>query len=291
MLSLPQSLADPLQLADWLELLALTSPDLNSSRGDLEGALRIASQSQLDDDEAIEGKVQEVFSELEQRQQSAGESYPFTVDFRGILQAKSGWDAFPAYAFCLLLSNCGSDDYIKTGKLFEQLSCYAIDGYLQCDGNVVPFGSPRVSLGKPFHQAVEELCDLIGEGEGYSQKPALNSKDDRVDLVAWRSFADKRSGKLLIFGQCASGRNWKEKLSELNPDAFCDLWMSCAPMSPKVKAFFVPYRIDHERWDYCVRYGGILFDRCRIAFWGQRDGLDYTPHIAWTTEAFAQALV
>jgi hypothetical protein len=290
-LELPDSPTDSLKLADWLELYALISPDSNSSQGDLESTLRRAGLFDPDDDNAIERKALEVFHELEQRVKAAGEAYPFALAFP-VLQLKAEWEGFPAYTFCLCLSYFGwthrNNDLINPRKLFEQLSCLAAQKFLQ--GNVVGFGAPRSELPSAFPAAVTAMCQRIGEGGGYREQPSLGRQDDTLDLVAWKDFTDKWPSKVLMFGQCASGWNWEDKLAELQPETFCSQWMQQVPVSPLVRSFFIPHRIEWPRWEFITRKAGILFDRCRIAFWAHGASTDYGSHLAWVRDSLAQIM-
>ncbi len=291
MLDLPyDDLTDPLRLADWLELYALLSPDRNSSRGDLESALRTASHFELGDHDKVEQKVVDVFEELAQRVEASGRAYPFNLDFRGILHLKpSGWEAFPVYVFCLCLSYYPLRETRIGPKLFERVSCLAASGYLK--GNAVAFGSPRTELSSSFAEAVTELCELIGEGGGYKEQRSLGRKDDTLDLVAWKDFDDKRPSKVLMFGQCGAGRNWSDKLGELDPKAFWKQWMYDHSVSPDpIKSFFTPYRIERHMWNLRARHAGILFDRCRIAYWAHQTDANYTSVIEWARSFLAHII-
>ena len=283
MLELPDSPTDPLLLADWLELQALISPDGNSSRGDLESALRVAALFEPDDDERLEQQTLEVFSELEQRIGAAKEAYPFTIDY-GVLQTKPDWELIPAYVFCLCLSYFGwtisSTSTINPRKLFEQISCTAAKGYLQ--GEAVGFGAPRTELPSSFPEAISALCERLGEGDGYGGESSLNRQDDHLDLVAWKNFPDKLPSKIVMFGQCASGKHWRDKLAELQPEPFWGQWMARAHVSPLVRSFFVPYRIERAWWRYTAGNSGVVFDRCRIAYWVSDQQVDYSPYLEWT---------
>jgi hypothetical protein len=72
---------------------------------------------------------------------------------------------------------------------------------------------------------------------------------------------------VIAFGQCATGANWATKLSEL-PDtrSWCQAWMLDPPCVPAVRMFFVPHRLTREEWETRATIGGVLFERCRIAF-------------------------
>ena len=93
--------------------------------------------------------------------------------------------------------------------------------------------------------------------------------DRALDVVAWRDFNDQSPGKLLLFGQCASGNDWDKagKLAELNPQEFFEEFMMSVPASPFVKAYFIPHRVERRYWTYYTRHSGMIFDRCRIASW------------------------
>ncbi len=269
MLPLPKSPIDTIRLADWVELSALLSPDLSTSSGDLRAALRTAALFERGGDEAIESKALEVFRELEQRALAADTAYPFSSE-GGVLTAQANWQDFTSYLFCLCLSYFGWKNKIgaKTfpRRLFEDLACDAAKNYLR--GHAVRFASPRKDLPSSFKEAVTVLCTKnIEEGEGFREQPSLRSQDDTVDVVAWSDFPDHLPGKLLMFGACASGANWENKINELQPGVFCNQWMIEPPASPLVKAFFIPHRIDKSLWMKYSRRSGIIFDRCRIAFW------------------------
>jgi hypothetical protein len=267
MLRLPSNLKDSIELADWLELSALEANDKNASIGDLFRALQIGRN-----DEADEELAQEIMRELEHREKAAGEGYPFLVHDARVVQANPKWEDRGAYVFCLCLSyfrwkpELGAP--INPWHLFEDLSCLAAAQYLQ--GQVFKFGSQGQSDFMGFGNAIRELCRQIGEGEGFKQQPTLKRKDDKVDLVAWKDFHDKMPGKLIMFGQCAAGDNWDKKVDELQPQRFWDQWMAEAKTSPLIRSFYIPHRIPRDRWQYYARSTGILFDRCRIAYWAWR---------------------
>jgi len=281
MLELPtDDPSNPLKLADWLEIYTLLSGDYNASRGDLERILRRAGFCELDDDEAIERKTLDTFEELEQRRRAAREAYPFVLDYHRVLELKTKWEDFPVYIFCLCLSYFGFGEAHKISRLFEHVSCLAAKSYLQ--GNAIGFGWPRSELPASFPKAVTKLCALLGEGSGYREQPALDRKDDTLDVVAWKDFTDKSSSKILMFGQCAAGRNWEEKLGELNPETFWRQWMQDSLVSPTpIKSYFVPHRIERKKWELVARKAGVIFDRCRIAFWAQQEKVDYSAHVEW----------
>jgi hypothetical protein len=291
MLELPRDSQEVIALADWLELLALESGDGNSSAGDLVNALQIAVGS-----ERAEQLSLEVFFEMEERVEATGDAYPFHLHRGGVLQAKGEPRRYIAYIFCLFLSyfgwQQGNGAQVNPRLLFEDLACVAAKQYIQ--GDVFKFGTSRRSAGvSAFREAVNELCRNLGEGQGLRPDRTLRKKDDHVDLVAWRGFRDDRESKLILFGQCATGENWRSKVSELQPEAFWDHWMLMSKVSPLERSFFIPHRIpdegDGENWRYYARYAGILFDRCRVAYcvWTDNEAvLDDPRYLQWCQSVF-----
>ena len=277
---LPETPTDVIKLADWLEIYALISADGNSSRGDLERALRRASLFQSarnDESNAIEEVLLQVFLELEERAASTGDAYPFEIA-GGTLRVRGRAEAFAPYIFCLVLSyvkwSPKKGAIVDPWKLFEELSCRAAGHYMR--GDVFWFAGrrsgekPKSKRGKHstvFQQGIQGLCSALGEGQGFKEQPTLNRQDDKVDLIAWRDFADKRASKLVMFGQCAGGHNWTGKTAELQPERFWDQWMQDGKISPLIRSFYMPHRIPRAEWAFRARSAGILFDRCRIAFW------------------------
>jgi hypothetical protein len=140
---------------------------------------------------------------------------------------------------------------------------------------------------------VTALCiEHIGEGQTFREQPVGSTKDSHLDVVAWRDSPDRLPGKLLLFGACASGSDWHEKVFELNPDSFCQKWMAEQPVS-FVKAFFIPHRIHLKDWKHHSWDGGIIFDRCRIAFWAMNghNRIDYPEYQLWTKSVLGSALI
>lgn len=298
MLTLPLPVTDELKLADWLELHALMSADENSSYIDLERALRRESVFDLDNnsDEDVECQIQDVSLELERRELAADRAYPFEVDDRGI-HLRDSRSRFAPYIFCLCLSVFGSDQELNKKpyprRMFEYLCCEAAKNFVR--GDVVRFGSPRQEpeMSTRFDRAVGELCMRIGEGNGFRAQRTALRKDDGLDLVAWRDFPDRTEGKLLLVGNCASGKDWENKLDELQPHIFCEQWMSEVPVSIHVgiRAFFVPRRLNSSDWKRVSKRAGMIFDRCRIAYWVSEteDFTNEQQYLNWTQGVLVRA--
>jgi hypothetical protein len=275
---------DPIKLADWLEIYALLSADSSSSRGDLESALqRTGSFNPVD----IETICADVFSELGPRSTAARRAYPFEVA-GGLLSLKGERVDFISYIFCLCLSYFGwqqsKGKTIFPRRMFEDLAALAAKNFL--NGDSYRFAAPRKDVPQ-FREALEKLSARMGEGEGCKQEDTRSAQDDNLDIVAWRHFPDRLPGKLLLFGQCATGDDWdKGKLTSLQPDPFCKYWFREHPPSPVIKAFFIPHRVGKSRWYKVSLFGGVMFDRCRLAYWvhAGKTLKVQAPYVAWVDE-------
>lgn len=283
----PSASEGPEGHADWLELRALEAADHNSSIQDLVQVIRrtgtieaIEEDGDLDDSqdrggEKTQAVAEDAFSEIEDRHTACGGhrgKYPFRLRPQYI-ELRMADPNTSLYLFLLLLSQFGKDagpSGTDGARLFERLSVHAAANYLGGGGAPVDsfhFGAPRRSTPRGFRDALNELCRQIGEGQGCRvDRPSLrDQKDAKLDLIVWRSFGDNRAGQLIGFGQCATGNDWPDKLTQLQPQDFCGMWMLDTPAVQPVRLFFVPFRIERRRWLDAARKGGIIFDRCRIA--------------------------
>jgi hypothetical protein len=279
--------------ADWLELCALEAADRNSSIQDLVRAIRQTGTIEaLDEDdepedpqdrggERTQAVAEDAFAEIEDRHTSCGGdcgAYPFSVHSQYIELRPDPTKSL--YLFQLLLSRFGKDagpNGTDAARLFELVSLHAAAAYFggtKSGVGAYHFGSPRRATERSFCGALNEMCRQMGEGEGcrMDRSNVRDQKDAKLDLIVWRPFHDNRPGKLMGFGQCATGRNWADKLTSLQPETFCEMWMLDTPATKPVRLFFVPFRVEQRRWMDVTRQGGIIFDRCRIAV--QARGID-----------------
>ena len=137
------------------------------------------------------------------------------------------------------------------------------------------------------------MCRQMREGQScrMDRSNLADQKDARLDLVVWRPFRDDRPGKLMGFGQCATGGDWPDKLTHLQPETFCSMWLADSPVVPPARMFFVPFRIGLRRWMDVGRKGGIIFDRCRIAFSTRHVDEDLMRECAeWTSHVVKEQL-
>ena len=108
-----------------------------------------------------------------------------------------------------------------------------------------------------------------GEGLGCKvpQSDTSDVNDSKLDLAVWIPFGDERPNQFSVFGQCSTGGNWKDKVNELLPSTFCQMWFIEQPAVPPVMAFFVPRQIEERYWQQTALGGyRLIFDRLRIAY-------------------------
>jgi hypothetical protein len=295
--------------ADWIELLALTSSRNSASRADI--VRLVTKQSDIDHGieadpdtgEELESEILEtgacvladnVADELDFRSKALGVSYPFTINIRTEtwsieLNPESLEEpAARVYIFCLLVSGVrdgrlvsgaisavAKDDF---AHLFQAVSYLAA---LQLMGNGgLSFGSPRPD-GSKFLEAIQKFTASFGVGEPRTQFMPSSShkeKDEGIDVIAWRSFADGRPGQVLLLGQVASGNDWLDKPVQTAVGRFLD-WFVTHPAKFYLPAIFIPF-VQHHKFepvravayepavrDYCRRTEitfGLVVDRLRI---------------------------
>lgn len=279
----PPASAASSEHADWLELKALGSRDRNSSMADLARTIKRAGtmDAMVEDDDVVDvdpggegatAVTTAAFDELETRDQACGSvrGYAFDVHASSI-EAKEEAEK-SIYVFLLLLARYGhlaAKKVARADSLFEEVAAAAVRGYMGGSAagvEAVAFGPTRRKKGKGFRSAVDDLCARLGEGGGVTEEPAASDqKDAKLDVVAWTPFPDSRRGKLIMFGQCATGKNWHGKVTELQPESFCRLWLREALHITPGKLFFVPFTIPDHGWNIAISRAGIVFDRCRIA--------------------------
>jgi hypothetical protein len=263
-LEFPQAPFQPHDLADWLELSAVEADDKDASAGDLERELKRLNYGD------IEGMLGNVFTEIDRRVKSTGgDAYPFERQNTSI-KLKSEARKFPAYVFCLALSFFKWKQRKKAPEnpwlLFEGLARFSAKKYL--GGEALIFGTSSrqgAQSKKRFEQSINHLASSLGEGEGFKKQRTFSTKDSKLDIVAWKGFPDGRPSQVILFGQCAGGANWRDKLTELDPEAFWDDWMKEGKVSSPLRSIFMPHRLfDDAEWKKRAVYARLLFDRCRV---------------------------
>lgn len=295
-------------LADWLELQALGSATGRATIHDLFGVLDFVEDNStttivVDDDfgEGHDDPILEtprnsladaVSDELEHRKRILGSSYPFAISASpsGLVRS-SAPDVTPGqivYLFCLLASAI-RENRIQTvdrkstivssiANVFQVCACLAAGGYIV--GQVISFGFPRKSKDN-FITSLRSAYERFGAGIVRDSIPAghpKSTKDDGIDVIAWRDHPDRMAGKLYLLGQCASGIHWKGK-SVVDRVSLFHGWFSEPPASNYLPSMFIPFPLHRDLTDEPdstfreilankfvreERRYGIIFDRFRV---------------------------
>ena len=173
--------------------------------------------------------------------------------------------------------------------ILEDLSAQIAERYFGERAESLVFGTAASGL---LRQKIDNLCNRLGEGGGFTARPSVRARagDGKLDVVAWKSFTDGLPGKLIGFGQCKTGTNYKDSLAALQPDAFARKWLISPPILPPVRMFFVSEALPtspDKRHDLSVD-AGLLFDRCRIVDYCQGvDPATMAKIREWTVAAAA----
>ena len=238
--------------------------------------------------------IEDAFSEIERRIEACDGHYPFEVDSTANALHSlpmSGDIRHLAYKCLLLATRLNmSSNRIHAGidgtKLMEYISANVARQYLGARAESLVFGTAESA--PDFPQRVESLCHSIGEGGGFEDGSGNSRRirDDKLDVVAWKAFADRREGKLIAFGQCKTGTNWRSEVTQLQPGAFCKKWFRSQPVLEPLRMFFISEALPSVDWRNRSVDAGLLFDRCRIVDFFESIDVDLLEGIeAWTVEA------
>ena len=254
------------------------------------------------EEDAADRDAEEACVEMEARSRACGGSagYPFLIGARGNTLARCPGKLNCrqlVYLYLLLATRLNMRDNrrhaeIDGASLFEKLSAGVARAYLGSRAESMVFGSASGTGG--FRARVADLCRRLGEGNGARDAVSPNAKDGRLDVVAWKPFADSWQGKLMIFGQCKTGTEYGDTLTQLQPDAFCAKWLQERPAVLPVRAFFVSEALlrsgasAQRQWHERSTDAGLLFDRCRTVDFCDGVTDDVLEEVRTWTEAAAE---
>jgi len=187
-----------------------------------------------------------------------------------VVKDDADWYDHPIRSFLLLLSLFRifpdwareNPDYVNQGNLFEEV-VEAICPALLPGWDVFRAGwSPNNAKDVPA--IVAELCQRIHVTGALdlTEWSAPGAKDAGLDIVCYRKFADHREALPVYFLQCASGKNWRDKLDTPNPQQWQKFMNSAVPPSTGIAA---PFIIQTRELKIAVLIGQIaIFDRLRL---------------------------
>lgn len=266
--SAKQSNVDTNALCDWLEACTLfDGPD--ATKGDVVDMLleyQICSDENQDLAHLI---AEEGWEELTRRKRWGG--VPDYVEISSTrIRSSANWQDDPIRALFVLLSTLRIyPDWAKAyhqhsvqGDLFERV-VEAICPYLLPGWTTYRAGwSPENTKNIP--EIVRELTArlFVPGAADLNRWLQTAGNDGGLDIICYRTFSDEREAMPLFFLQCASGKNWREKVDTPNPDLWQKLLDSAVRPSTGIVA---PFVIDSKELSIAALIGQIIvFDRIRL---------------------------
>ena len=261
-------------LCDWVEASALFLDEEGVVDAAVVDAL-VESGIYADQAFAWE-RVTNGWSEMRRRSRCEGQDSGVEISQHSV-RRRRGWEHFPAYSFCIILrlselypawvAQFGSD-YTEQGRLFEELTKASLETLLPT-WQVHLTGWSRRRTNK-LAVVVKEVASLLGEQVGNIRHwTKATANEAGLDLVCYRPFPDGRVGVPVYLVQCASGRNWDQKLHTPN----LDLWKKIITFaaSPR-KGFATPFPLAEDDFPRkCTLVDGMVIDRHRLLSAGRHN--------------------
>ena len=292
----PSAHASEHELADYAELICWRQGSTSSTAlSRLLGRLEDNDYSDgVPEEETTDTDVEESYTEIEQRVIACRDGYPFKIMKPGYtLQANQEGENHKhlIYKYLLLATRLHMDNNrchadIDGALLLEELAAEVAREYLGVRAESLVFGTAAGETG--FREKIDELCKQMKEGSGFVSRVRTppREQDGKLDVVGWKHFTDDLPGKLIVFGQCKTGTNYKSTLTQLQPDSFCRKWLQSPLVITPVRMFFVSEALPRGDWYNVSSDAGLLFDRCRIVDFCDNISTDVLEKVrAWTAAA------
>jgi hypothetical protein len=258
--------------ADWMELMAMLSSRQTSSPADLVRSLSVLEEPEHElvdlivinseevkeevEEEILQSRselwVSDVREELGTRRASLGGAYPFKIVGSGSAWRLTYEDQPDRhdhlfYSCCLLITarrhHLVSYEVPEMDKIL-QIIAYLVAGRIVA-GTAYWFGYPRPDDTGKMEDAVKELLRRIGFDSLELVPPVWSvgaENDGGIDVVAWRNFGDGLPSRVVVYGQVASGRNWKSKpVNHYAESTFRD-WLKDYGQRYYVPAMFIAWQ-------------------------------------------------
>ena len=295
----PSARAPEHELADFAELVCWK--DHSSSQTAISAALNILEENDytegVPEQDEIPQLVENAYEEIERRRTACRGGYPFAIDENGHTltpDVDEGNHRKTIYRYLLLATrlNMASDRKhagIDGTLLLEEIASDVARDYLGTRAESLVFGAGAGLTS--FKTKVDRLCCCLQEGDGFINRSggSPKAKDGKLDVVAWKQFADCQPGKLIAFGQCKTGTHYKDSIAQLQPESFCKKWLRSPPALTPVRMFFVAEAMSRVDWYDAASDAGLLFDRCRIVDFCDDLTKDVFAKVKTWTEAAAAA--
>ncbi|QTH19565.1 hypothetical protein HRJ34_14365 [Rhizorhabdus wittichii] len=263
-----QSNVDANAMCDWLEACTLFD-DQVVTKGDVVDLL-MENQICPDTNQDLAHLIaDEGWDEMDRRKRWGG--VPDYVTMTGSrIESGRTWQDDPVRSFLVLLSILriypewakGHQAHGVQGDLFEkvveQICPHLLPGWTTYRAGWSPDDTKNIP------GIVAALCERIYTAGAADLDDWLLTagNDGGLDLVCYREFPDQREAAPMFFLQCASGKNWRTKVSTPNPDLWQKLLNAAVRPSTGIAA---PFVVDPKELKTAALIGQIVvFDRLRL---------------------------
>lgn len=270
--------------ADYIELVSLITSEFVSQSDIIdrlsdEGVIieiedpkdgEYGSLDSLANDKA-EGYVNTYFEYLKERKSIYGNNYPFIFDNKKGIKAIAKSDLSEQqklYIYLLIASSLSSFKKLQQFITddFEKLSELVLKAYLPNNAKVFGFGSHSKYTGNAKNK-IRELGKDINvcwvDDRAINSISNSNTKEKGLDVVGWIPFEDNNPNTIIIFGQCACGKDWFGKQVETKRyDKFYRHYLT-----PFIHAMFYPEDFDNSNGMFKLDLDlidNIVFERRRL---------------------------
>ncbi|MCC5935183.1 MAG: hypothetical protein LAT75_05860 [Candidatus Cyclonatronum sp.] len=211
-----------------------------------------------------------IIQEIDFRLKASDRKYPFQLESNGQVVSYNSTNTQNSLIYTYLLF-CTRNNMSQNRRfagidgalVFEQLCGIVAQNYFGHPAEYEVMGTGRTSS-ESFREQLSQIVKKIGEGGVIKQNPGFRPQDDKVDVIAWKHFADRQPSKLIAFGQCKTGTSWVDSLTQLQTDIFCNKWFTDQPVVGVIRMFFTAQFFPRDLFQIRAYEAGLVFDRFRI---------------------------
>jgi len=270
--------------ADYLELISLITKDY-VSQSDFIDRLQDSGEefevSNVPDgntgitdtqkNDSAEYFANTIFEYITERNSIYKESYPFEISTElGIKLKEKKYLTIQQELYIYLLIASSLSSFQKTQSIitseFETLSVNVLKSYLPDNAKVVNFSQNDIYIGNA-KEKIKQLAKEINieyNSREIEQISDQNSKEEGLDIVGWIPFEDNNPNTIIIFGQCACGKDWFGKQNDtLRYENYLIPYRQ-----PFTHSFFIPYDLKNTngRFNFSkdIITNHLIFERRRI---------------------------
>lgn len=276
---------EPDLLVDWLELRAFLSgriARISEITGRFEIQVEEENEDNAEQDIITEQLKDDIWAEIDFRTKNLDHTYPFILSDDGEslkYNQDTGLESQELYVFCLIVSHMHKSPILMQPPTDENIRdvrkrLFQIVATLAVSGNI---GGPAVSLGWPRESGETILATvrraLKSSGAGVARTAPSSTaspaaKDGGVDVLGWEPSKDNRPPpSRFVFGQAASGNNWRSKPVFPHAESVMHHYMSERPTCNLHYVTVCPLRLSDDRlYSASVEHREIL-DRTRTPYY------------------------